>query len=249
MVGRQAVASRERSETGTDPAQSRPLQRVTDLGTRRSGSCPLAQCVLKGSRRGSEWLPGGRCAPDGKCLALGCDSLTSAAGEQWVRPRAVDNTRAGPWATAEAAQCAVISATHFPFWPVSTVTRPAADSLSSKSPVAVRPRPKELPPDQPTGQFATRRLRQTDQASDARRVGLDVDALATRPGRRSTSVLCRPCLDWSERRPHLAGAVRAAICTHSLAKGWIRRIDSTRAVAITPKGRQVFQNTFGARLG
>ena len=79
-------------------------------------------------------------------------------------------------------------------------------------------------------------------------VGLDVDALATTNGKRWARVLCRPCLDWSERRPHLAGTVGAAICTHSLAKGWLRRIDSTPAVAITPKGWQVFQEAFGARL-
>ena len=81
------------------------------------------------------------------------------------------------------------------------------------------------------------------------RAGLDVDALATTQGKRSSKVLCRPCLDWSERRLHQAGAVGAAICTHSLAKGWLRRIDSTPAVAITPKGWQVFQEAFGTRLG
>jgi hypothetical protein len=59
--------------------------------------------------------------------------------------------------------------------------------------------------------------------------------------------LCRPCLDWSERRPHLAGAVGAAICTHSLANGWVRRIAGTRAVAITPKGQRIFREQFGVR--
>ena len=62
-------------------------------------------------------------------------------------------------------------------------------------------------------------------------------------------MLCRPYLDWSEWRPHLAGAVGAAICSHSLSKGWLRRIEGTRPVAITPKGRQVFQDAVGARLG
>src|SRR5712692_3975123 len=41
------------------------------------------------------------------------------------------------------------------------------------------------------------------------RVGIDVDALLTRRGRRSARILCRPCLDWSERRPHLAGVLGA----------------------------------------
>ena len=80
-------------------------------------------------------------------------------------------------------------------------------------------------------------------------LGLDTRSLLSRSGKRSARVLCRPCLDWSERRPHLAGAVGAAICTHSLDQGWIRRIDGTRAVAITRKGEQVFRERFGAQLG
>ena len=81
------------------------------------------------------------------------------------------------------------------------------------------------------------------------RLGIDIDALLARRGRRSTRVLCRPCLDWSERRPHLGGAVGAALCAHSFTRGWIRRIDGTRAVAITPKGQRIFREEFGARLG
>jgi DNA-binding transcriptional ArsR family regulator len=80
------------------------------------------------------------------------------------------------------------------------------------------------------------------------RVGIDVDALMARRGKRPPRILCRPCLDWSERRPHLAGAVGAALCAHSLRNGWIRRLDGTRAVAITPKGQRVFREQFGVRL-
>jgi DNA-binding transcriptional ArsR family regulator len=81
------------------------------------------------------------------------------------------------------------------------------------------------------------------------RVGIDVAALSARRGKRAARVLCRPCLDWSERRPHLAGAVGAAICSHSFEHGWIRRIPATRAVAITPKGQRIFRETFRAQLG
>jgi DNA-binding transcriptional ArsR family regulator len=80
------------------------------------------------------------------------------------------------------------------------------------------------------------------------RIGIDVDALLVRRGKRATRVLCRPCLDWSERRPHLAGAVGAALCTHSLEKKWVRRLSDTRAVEITPKGWRVFREEFGAEL-
>jgi DNA-binding transcriptional ArsR family regulator len=81
------------------------------------------------------------------------------------------------------------------------------------------------------------------------RIGIDVGALQARRGKRTSRVLCRPCLDWSERRPHLAGAVGAAICTHSLEKGWIRRIPGTRAVAITPKGQRIYREELGVQLG
>ena len=81
------------------------------------------------------------------------------------------------------------------------------------------------------------------------RIGIDVEALTARRGKRGARVLCRPCLDWSERRAHLAGAVGAALCTHSLEHGWVRRIHGTRAVAVTPKGQRIFHDEFGVQLG
>ncbi len=79
------------------------------------------------------------------------------------------------------------------------------------------------------------------------RLGIDLGALST-AGKRTQRLLCRPCLDWSERRPHLAGALGAALCAHCLAKGWIRRMPGTRAVSVTPKGQRIFSETFGASL-
>jgi DNA-binding transcriptional ArsR family regulator len=79
-----------------------------------------------------------------------------------------------------------------------------------------------------------------------RGIGIDVDTLMADRGRRR--ILCRPCLDWSERRPHLAGAVGAALCAHGFAKDWIRRIDATRAVTLTPKGQRIFREQLGVRL-
>jgi len=58
---------------------------------------------------------------------------------------------------------------------------------------------------------------------------------------------CRPCLDWSERRPHLAGVIGRAICGFAFARGWVRRIDGTRALAITPPGTIGFRERFGIR--
>lgn len=74
-----------------------------------------------------------------------------------------------------------------------------------------------------------------------------LDRFGARPaeGRR---VFCRPCLDWSERRPHLAGRVGAALASRCFELGWIARQRDTRAVAITAKGRAGFHDTFGLAL-
>lgn len=70
-------------------------------------------------------------------------------------------------------------------------------------------------------------------------------ALEARKPERSKRILCRPCLDWSERRPHIGGALGAALCAHCLTAGWIRRVDGSRAVSVTTKGRQKFREYFG----
>lgn len=79
------------------------------------------------------------------------------------------------------------------------------------------------------------------------KIGIDLKALSAKP-RPGKKVFCRPCLDWSERRPHLAGVVGAAICQHSFDEGWIRRVNDSRAVAITRKGEQTFREALGIRL-
>jgi DNA-binding transcriptional ArsR family regulator len=73
-------------------------------------------------------------------------------------------------------------------------------------------------------------------------LGIDLDAAR---GKSKTRLLCRPCLDWSERRPHLAGAVGTALCAHCFDAGWIKRVDGTRAVTITAKGTAKFREIFG----
>ena len=75
-------------------------------------------------------------------------------------------------------------------------------------------------------------------------IGIDTGLLQARGTKRSGRILCRPCLDWSERRPHLAGALGAALCVHSMEQGWTRRLPGTRAVDVTPKGQRVLRDTF-----
>ena len=53
-------------------------------------------------------------------------------------------------------------------------------------------------------------------------------------------VFCRPCLDWSERRPHIAGRLGAALANRCLALGWIARQRDSRAVTITASGARGF---------
>jgi DNA-binding transcriptional ArsR family regulator len=80
------------------------------------------------------------------------------------------------------------------------------------------------------------------------RIGIDTDAIGSRRAANSRRVLCRPCLDWSERRPHLAGTLGAALCRVSFEKGWIRRIEGSRAVSVTPKGERTLREMLGVRL-
>ena len=46
-----------------------------------------------------------------------------------------------------------------------------------------------------------------------------------------------PCLDWSERREHLAGSFATALLDHAFAHDWLRRIKDTRALTLTPTGQ------------
>lgn len=74
-------------------------------------------------------------------------------------------------------------------------------------------------------------------------LGVDTDAL-----HRARRALTRPCLDWTERRPHLAGAVGAAIAASFLDRSWVARIGGTRAVLVTPAGRSALQDILGLAL-
>lgn len=65
---------------------------------------------------------------------------------------------------------------------------------------------------------------------------------------RSKRVFCRPCLDWSERRYHIAGIVGACLCRTAFERGWVARISGTRAILITPAGRRAFRDVFGVDM-
>lgn len=69
--------------------------------------------------------------------------------------------------------------------------------------------------------------------------GIDLDGVP-RPKR----PLCRTCLDWSERRPHLAGRLGAALLDQTLDLGWISRTPESRALRITRVGEAGFGSSF-----
>lgn len=73
--------------------------------------------------------------------------------------------------------------------------------------------------------------------------GLDFDKI--QKGRRA---LASRCLDWSERTPHLGGALGAAILSELESRGWIARSRGSRVVTLTPSGTDGLRSSFGISL-
>ncbi|GCB50673.1 helix-turn-helix transcriptional regulator [Streptomyces sp. NL15-2K] len=73
-------------------------------------------------------------------------------------------------------------------------------------------------------------------------VGIRLDRTGRRP-------LARACLDWTERRHHLAGVAGAALCRHALDTGWCVRIGSERAVRVTAAGERALSELLGIEAG
>ncbi|MET9294871.1 winged helix-turn-helix domain-containing protein [Streptomyces sp. NPDC003077] len=74
------------------------------------------------------------------------------------------------------------------------------------------------------------------------------DALGYRHPAGARRPLVRGCLDWTERRPHLAGALGAALCAEALERRWVRRIGTGRAVRVTEAGSTAFEDLLGLRV-
>lgn len=70
-------------------------------------------------------------------------------------------------------------------------------------------------------------------------LGIDLSALP-----RSRAPLCRECLDWSERRSHLAGQLGRALLSHMQAIGWANRIGDTRLIRFSRRGEEAFHSSF-----
>jgi DNA-binding transcriptional ArsR family regulator len=75
--------------------------------------------------------------------------------------------------------------------------------------------------------------------------GLGVDLGAARAAHRS---FARACVDWSERRPHLAGALGAAVAQALLQRGWVRRRPNDRGLLVSDEGASELSR-LGVTLG
>ena len=69
--------------------------------------------------------------------------------------------------------------------------------------------------------------------------GIDLDTL-----QKARSPLCRPCLDWSERRSHLAGSLGRALLSRFEELKWIKRSKDSRVIKFTTAGERDFDKTF-----
>lgn len=70
-------------------------------------------------------------------------------------------------------------------------------------------------------------------------LGIDADALS-----KSRRPVCKPCLDWSARRSHLAGALGTSLLDRFFELGWAKRETGTRIVSFTRNGEAEFLNLF-----
>ena len=69
--------------------------------------------------------------------------------------------------------------------------------------------------------------------------GIDLDGLKS-----SRRPICRACLDWSERRNHLAGSLGAALLVRFQEEGWLRREKDSRVVHISKSGHEHLEKLF-----
>jgi hypothetical protein len=71
---------------------------------------------------------------------------------------------------------------------------------------------------------------------------LRIDLAALETSRRP---LFRCCTDWTERRPHVAGALGAALLRRYRNEGWLAPAGDSRKLIVTPRGREVFVKRIG----
>jgi DNA-binding transcriptional ArsR family regulator len=83
----------------------------------------------------------------------------------------------------------------------------------------------------------------TDAEQVFGKLGIDLASLKT-----TRRKFAYGCLDWTERTPHLAGALGASLCNSFLEKKWIVRKNGTRAIAVTSNGRLALKDLIGLNI-
>ena len=92
--------------------------------------------------------------------------------------------------------------------------------------------------------------RRRTRADRRRASGCCASSTSTRPrSPRQKRAFCRACLDWSERRHHLAGALGAALLARFVELGWAKRARDSRVVTVTAAGERELGRLFDARAG
>jgi DNA-binding transcriptional ArsR family regulator len=91
----------------------------------------------------------------------------------------------------------------------------------------------------PEGDFAYALGPRADEAFGA--LGIELPER----GRRAYA---RPCIDWSERRPHLAGALGAAVAETLMEREWVTRVRGTRALLVSDAGRDGLREALGLEI-
>jgi DNA-binding transcriptional ArsR family regulator len=81
-------------------------------------------------------------------------------------------------------------------------------------------------------------------ASELAKLGVNLARVS-----KARRVFARACIDLTQRRPHLGGALGEALLDAYVERAWIKRLPRSRTVTITPQGHASFRRIFGARVG
>lgn len=111
------------------------------------------------------------------------------------------------------------------------------DALVNDQILEIERRPEDLPDPILGAGHARRYLLTDDGRSRLLSLGVEIEASSRRP-------LTRYCVDWSEQRPHLAGALGNALLVRLVGLGWLIR-GERRVVKVTQAGRSGLAREFG----
>ena len=123
----------------------------------------------------------------------------------------------------------------------------AVEALSGIGAAPVTPAARELRfarccYDHLAGQLGVRVTERLLEAGNRILAELGVEPSALHAGRHA---LYRCCTDWTERRPHIAGTIGAALLRHYLGDRWLARVENSRKLVLTERGREMFARVFG----